>query len=364
MEVDAHTPELVAVGIDGSPASLGALAWAAEEASAHGRQLCVYHCWQQPMLVAAAVPGAGLPTPGVRQDARAAAVVVLQQAMSWLREQHPALPATGALLEGPAGRRLIAHARRDDLLVLGLGSRHRLVARVLGSTVEHALRQARGAVVVVPPDDRAGVKGPFSGHVVVAADLVDVVSEVVGAGFAEAAAHGWPLAVVHAEAGGRVAGAVALSSDATGQQRLNCAVESWHSRYPYAVVHRAAFRGSPAAVIEHVAAGARLLVVGRSSHPMRPVRLVDLLLSKVGCPIVVTPPATIAGVGRGAAPAAEQLLPLLPHHSGGGTAWLSDAKRGRSAGAVDEDYPDLAAGDRERLAVGRGESGAAVRGGA
>ena len=56
MEVDVHTPELVATGFDGSPAGVAALAWAATEATAHRRQLCVYHCWQQPVLAAATVP--------------------------------------------------------------------------------------------------------------------------------------------------------------------------------------------------------------------------------------------------------------------------------------------------------------------
>lgn len=308
MEVDAHTPDLVAVGIDGSDGGPAVLAMAAEEARAHGRHLCVYHCWQPPVQLTAMMP-AGLPPTYAWQGAQDAATAVLERATSWLRARYPGLPMTATVLEGPAGRRLVAHVRRGDLLVLGLGTRHRIAARVLGSTVDYALRHARGTVLAVPPDGREEVKGPFSGHVVAAVDATDAASAVVGAGFAEAAAHRWPLAVVHADRHHRGAGRfpdgeLLLSPYAASRHLLSSAVESWQARYPQVAVHRSTFEGSPAMVLEHAAAGARMLVVGRSSHPARLLRLTDLLLSRVSCPVAVTPLAGPAGAASGTASAA------------------------------------------------------------
>jgi hypothetical protein len=127
---------------------------------------------------------------------------------------------------------------------------------------------------------------------------------VLGAGFAEAAAHRWPLAIVHADRHpnpdrlepdpGGPAPAVGLAC----RTRMSCAIESWRARYPQVAVHRSTIGGGPpTAALEHAAAGARLLVLGQSSHPLRPLRLIDQLLARVSCPIAVVPPAA---VGQGA----------------------------------------------------------------
>lgn len=289
MEVDANTPDLVTVGVEGSPVNHAMLRWAAGEALAHHRPLCVYHCWQAPVL--ALVPGSAHAT----HDTAVAARLVIEDAVEWLRVRYPLLVIDGKELEGPPGRRLVSHVRQRDALVLGLGSRHRLAARVLGSTVEYALRHARSSVVVVPPTERVhrtnGGTGSFAGHVVAAVDDTDAASAVVGTGFAEAAAHGWPLAIVHAH-GHSHATQVSLTGQAglvTRVPKLTGVVESWHARYPQVTMHLAIVGGPPAAALEHACAGARLLVLGRTSHPLRPVRLTDLLLARINCPINLTP---------------------------------------------------------------------------
>lgn len=289
MEVDVHTPELVATGFDGSPAGVAALAWAATEATAHRRQLCVYHCWQQPVLAAATVPGTFPPMD--RRIAGNAAAATLREATDWLASHHPTVAVTADTLEGAAGRCLATHVRYGDLLVLGMSSRHRFTARMLGSTIDHVLRHARCTVVVVPPERSDGGDGPFGGHVVAAVDGSESTSAVVGAGFAEAAAHGRPLTVVHALGGrhpmaGRPAGTLEPEFD---QPAVNAAIESWHAGYPHVVVHRATVDGPPAAGLEQATAGAMLVVVGQSRHPLRPVRLVDHLLSRLGCPVAIVP---------------------------------------------------------------------------
>lgn len=288
MEIDAHTPDLVAVGIDGRPASRVALAWAAQEARAHGRQLAVYHCWQPPMPVTAVMAGGFAPI-GTYQDTLVCARAVLDDTMGWLRHRYPTVHATAALLEGPPGRRLTAHARRDDLLVLGLGTRHRIAARMLGSTVEYAMRHARGTVVVVPPEDQGTAQGPFAGHVVAAVESHEGAGAIIGAAFAEAAAHGWPLAVVHVDQRRHRAVGPVPAQSSPDAHLFTGAVLSWHARYPQVTVHRATFDGRPAAALEQATLGARLLVIGRTAHPLALVNVADLLLAKTTCPIAVTP---------------------------------------------------------------------------
>jgi nucleotide-binding universal stress UspA family protein len=289
MDINVHTPALVAIGVDGSPHCEAALVWAAGEARAHRRRLYVFHCWQPAALFTAATPM--LPPPNMWQDERDRAQAVLDEATGSLGERFPEIPLTARLLEGPSGRELAAQLRRDDLLVLGMTSRHRLTARMLGSTIEYALRRVRGTVVVVPADHRGNGTGPFARHVVAAVDGSEAASAVLGAAFAEAAAHGWPLAVVHADPHGRNPnGSVPGELWLANHPWLLRVIGSWQARYPQVAVHKATFNGRPAVVTDHVAAGAQLLVVGRPSHPTRPMRLIDHVLAKVNCPVAVIPP--------------------------------------------------------------------------
>jgi hypothetical protein len=76
------------------------------------------------------------------------------------------------------------------------------------------------------------------------------------------------------------------------------------------VVHRATVDGPPAAGLERAAAGAGLMVVGQSSHPLRPVRLVDHLLSRLGCPVAIIPLPVAAGELPHVAVARQHLQPV------------------------------------------------------
>lgn len=328
MEVNVTTPELVVVGIDGSASGQAALAWAAREATARGRQLCVVHCWQ-PDVTTAALPGV-YPSQSIAWQPRATARAALDHALKWLRENHPTLAVSHDLVQGPAGPRLAAHLRANDLLVLGMSSRHRVTARLLGSTLEHLLRQARCQVVVVPPAvavTTEGTRGPFNGQVVAAvhdpedaddATEMATISAVLGAGFAAAALHQVPLEVVHAdprrpEAIGCVVGWATPVTPSTVRQPLNRAIESWHACYPQVAVRRVTVSGPPGPVLGRDTSGARLLVVGRSSHPMRPIRLLDHLLTAVSCPVAVTPPMPLTAHQPTAEERAALRLPGMTH---------------------------------------------------
>lgn len=294
------------VGVDGREAGWRALDWAAQEALAHCKVLNIYHCcWQ------------ATHRPGTEPYTVKA---LLDDAVMRALEAHPTLTVRGDLLEGRPASALAARVTAEDLLVLGLRSTHRLTARLLGSTASRLLTHARCAVAVLPPSEPAR-KGRFSGHVVAAVDGSHVSKAVVAAAFDEAVAHHWPLALVHAEPPIPEPSVSYVDENAleigttpypAEYDMLHEAIEPWHHRYPHVVVPQAAFRGRVADVLRVVAVGAEILVLGHVHHPLRPLSLVDLVLDRVRCPVLVTAPPTtpVVGTFHSGAPAARAERPL------------------------------------------------------
>lgn len=139
------------VGVDGSPASAAALAWAVAAADARDAVVEVVHAWEPPVLYGPAAGVAEVPydveaimdagqrliddmidaatagAPGVRTESRIVA-------------DTPA----GGLLDAAEGADVVVVGRR------GIGGFRRLL---LGSVSDHVARHATGVVVVVPAGD-------------------------------------------------------------------------------------------------------------------------------------------------------------------------------------------------------------------
>jgi nucleotide-binding universal stress UspA family protein len=309
-EATAVWPRQVVVGVDGRPAGTAALTWAAAEAYARGMPLTVYHCWQ-PLP---RTPTARLIPPFATSgsEVNLSARIVLDDALEHVGSVAPGLTVHGELLQGRAGPVLADNVDPADLLVVGRHGTHRLAARLLASTTSHLLAHTQCAVIVVPTSAPVS-HGPFGGHVVVGVDNSTPSEEALRMGFAESAAHGWPLAAVH------VANASATNSaiDETtlevtlipfpSQYRLlQAAIEPWRHRYPDVAVRRACFTGSVAHALLRATAGARLLVIGRHERrPLerRPSRLVGVLLARTSSPVALTAPVHTASPGTAPWPA-------------------------------------------------------------
>jgi nucleotide-binding universal stress UspA family protein len=143
----------IVVGVDGSPPSLAALRWAAEEAKLRGARLVAVHAWHFPAL--GAVPGPGLTpipeleAPGQLETLREGAEAELEAALSEAFSGEPPVELERKLIEGDAGEVLERESASADLLVVGSRGRSALAVALLGSVSEHVVGHAACPVVVL-----------------------------------------------------------------------------------------------------------------------------------------------------------------------------------------------------------------------
>jgi nucleotide-binding universal stress UspA family protein len=145
----------IAVGIDGSPESAGALEWAADLALSTGAEVVAVHAFE----LAPYLPGRpGLPyvvAPGAVANALRHEVED-----AWCAPLHQRGVAYRAVLrEGPAGVGLLRVATEEsaDLIVVGSRDRSALREALLGSVAHHVTHHASCPVVVVPTRVALGI---------------------------------------------------------------------------------------------------------------------------------------------------------------------------------------------------------------
>lgn len=144
----AAPPSRVVVGVDGSDTAALALRWAAGEAERVGCPLVVAYAvplvpWPPPFGIA--------PDPGGLDLEHGAALVGEELAKLEAELGHPVSASTVVQFETP-GDLLLAHARADDLLVVGERGHSALAGLILGSTSERCISTAPCPVVVVPAE--------------------------------------------------------------------------------------------------------------------------------------------------------------------------------------------------------------------
>ena len=158
----------VVVGVDGDPAGLAALRFAATEAAHRGGDVLAVHVWHHPTSwgISATTWGyAGIRLPD-GEPARHILAALQASVELVLAERaaagQPVVAITAEVVEGVDARTLRATARGAALLVLG--ARHH--ARLLGSVSHAVLAGAPCPVAVVPPPhdppelDTAAPRGP------------------------------------------------------------------------------------------------------------------------------------------------------------------------------------------------------------
>jgi nucleotide-binding universal stress UspA family protein len=136
----------VLVGVDGSPSSHKALAWAAAEASDHGADLVVLNVWEHTLLPPAgsvSVSERYVPDPSQRT-----AEDLLEDVKAVLGEDPPVL-VQPRVKQGNPSRVLIEESAGADLLVVGTRGHGGFAGLVLGSVSQHVAAYAECPVTVV-----------------------------------------------------------------------------------------------------------------------------------------------------------------------------------------------------------------------
>jgi nucleotide-binding universal stress UspA family protein len=149
-------PSSIVVGVSGSPASLSALRWSADEARLRGARLHVIRAWD-PASRAAFYSGAShAPTAAQRRTTAGIGLAAAVRAVfgpdtpSWV---------TAELAEGVPGRTLITRSAQASLLVLGVTTPVMEAEPSQGPVVRACVLHALCPVVLVSVEKRPSVPG-------------------------------------------------------------------------------------------------------------------------------------------------------------------------------------------------------------
>lgn len=181
---------VVTVGLDGSPESLAAARWAADEAENRKLALRLLHAW--PML-------APEPTRVPAEfDQNYWSKRLVHDAQTELQALHPGLSVITSLVADDAQNALLHAASESELTVLGSRGLESVQSYFLGDVSMPVVARAGRPVVLVRAEGRE--EGPSSavpGRVVVALKLHGACDDLLDFAFHTAAARGVPLLAIH-----------------------------------------------------------------------------------------------------------------------------------------------------------------------
>jgi len=129
-------PGPVVVGVDNSPNSEAAVAFAFDAAAVHETDLVAVHSFTDTVA------------DGGEQEEHAA---LSEQLAGW-RDKYPDVPVQHIVVHGRPAPILLAHTHDAQLVVVGSRGRHGLTSLVLGSTSRALIAHSKCPVVVVRPD--------------------------------------------------------------------------------------------------------------------------------------------------------------------------------------------------------------------
>ncbi|MGW2515681.1 universal stress protein [Streptomyces sp. NPDC001617] len=283
------------VGLDGSPESLAAAHWAADEAQRRRLTLRLLHAW--PLL-------APEPTHVPSEiDQNYWAKRLVRNTQAELQSHHPGLTVVGNLVADDAQDALIQAASESEMLVLGSRGLTPVESYFLGDISMSVVASAERPVVLVRADKRAeepsSPESGAAGDVVVGLKLRGLCDDLLEFAFTTAAARGVPLRAVHgrgipihAYAPWGVDHTVTQEIIHDAQKHLIQAVRPWREKFPGVAVTDDIRLESPARVVVAAAERAELLIVGRRAHHAPAPHLGPVAQAAVHharCPVAVIP---------------------------------------------------------------------------
>ncbi|MEU6329830.1 universal stress protein [Streptomyces sp. NPDC047049] len=295
-------PEVITVGVDGSPESLAAAHWAADEADRRQWALRLLHAW---ILLAAEAPHAS-----ADRDRNAGAREVVRRARDEVRERRPGLRIIEDLVGAEAEPALLGAAGDSRMVVLGSRALGPWESYVLGDVSLNVVGRAKGPVVLVreeggrrkPPRHGrpGGLPSAPEARVVAGLSLNGPCERMLGFAFDAAASRGLALQAVHGRPfpvqaytpwGLDPDAATELTKEADAE--LQDALGPWCERFPDVTVQRTVLPENPTRALVQSVFGAELLVVGCKLHrpPLAPRvgPVAHAAIHHVTCPIAVVP---------------------------------------------------------------------------
>ncbi|WP_298212547.1 universal stress protein [Ferrimicrobium sp.] len=132
----------VVLGYDGSALAKPALEFALQEAELRGSELVIVYAWTEPDY------GFGL-SESVIGEFEATGNALLAEAVEVATHSHPGVKVKTALESGNAASRLIEHAEKADLVIVGARGHGGFQALMLGSVSDQLVHHCPVPVVVV-----------------------------------------------------------------------------------------------------------------------------------------------------------------------------------------------------------------------
>jgi nucleotide-binding universal stress UspA family protein len=185
---------VIAVGIDGSQASLVAARWAAADAERRGSTLRLVHAVVAPPT--GAYPEPSLLAPQVTDKMRGRAARLLESIAGQLAIDHPGLRIGTAQQDGRPAQVLLDQSRRAIATVVGPDGVGRLSGVFFGSVAARLAAHGHGCVVIARPEP-AATAGANRPAVVVGVDGSPQSGAAIGFAYEEAALRGTTLVAIH-----------------------------------------------------------------------------------------------------------------------------------------------------------------------
>lgn len=285
----------IVVGVDGSPQSVAAAHWAAQEAVRRGAELVVAHAWVAHVR----------PAPLATKDSteRGWAERVLREAVDSVRAAHPTLAVTATLIAESPVPALLSAAAEADTLVVGTLGLSRAAGVLVGSVSLRVAGRAPCPVVLVragrsaadehlptapglAPDEIPSI--PYRA-VVLGLDIGSPCDEPIGFAFEAARRRTTELRVCHVyeqdDAGPEGA--------AAAEHAVIALLRPWHEKYPDVSVATTVTEGRAGDELVRATDGAGLVVVGRrvtgSRLGERLGHVAHAVVQHAECPVAVVP---------------------------------------------------------------------------
>jgi nucleotide-binding universal stress UspA family protein len=283
----------IGVAVDGSPASMAAVRWAAVAAARRRVGLKIVHVCEVNTAYLWAVPH--LPEQ-LKELCRPSVV----EAVELARRTTPGIEVTDWVLVGNPYRMLLLASENAGLLALGRTGRTALAAHLVGSTTYRLAAHAHCPIVALPTPG-AGADGPPEPTRIVVG-IADRPNQGRAIDFALdlAVRHSAELLAVRAWSGTASPGIDPAAAEEQQLAQVNQLLSTHLAgRSPVPAVASMARAGSPAGVLSALCRPTDLLVLGHRRHaPFVPASIGKVAadcLHEAACPVAVVPePSVVA----------------------------------------------------------------------